>query len=164
MSVTAGSMVGESIHLTETGKGRFQVEAKGGTATFLIDEPVDFGGLGSGPNPFDLLSAALGSCTLMTIRMYARRKNWSLTTVRVQVTHSRADLTAKDVFTREIFLEGELDDAQRQGLAQVADKCPVHLTLQRGSEVVTAFTGAKVASTPVQADCQHVPGMEEACS
>ena len=66
--------------------------------------------LGSGPNPFDLLSAALGSCTSMTIRLYARQKNWPLKRVRVSVTHHRPDLHARDLFEKEITIEGTLDE------------------------------------------------------
>jgi putative redox protein len=63
-------VAGETIVVDETGKGDFQVEVKAGTSSFLMDEPVQAGGLGSGPNPYDLLSAAIGACALMTIRLY----------------------------------------------------------------------------------------------
>jgi putative redox protein len=74
-----------------------------------VDEPVQAGGLGSGPNPYDLLSAAIGSCTLMTIRLYARRKQWPLERVRLKVTHQRESLEEKDRFVREIELIGPLE-------------------------------------------------------
>jgi putative redox protein len=125
----------ETTIVAETGLGKYQVEARVGDAAFLIDEPVAFGGLGSGPNPYNLLSAALGACTTMTIRLYANRKGWPLTRVRVAVKHSRADLNARDVFQMDIALEGELDEAQRARLMEIAERCPVHLTLARGSEV-----------------------------
>ena len=82
-------VAGETIVVDETGKGDFQVEVKAGTSSFLMDEPVQAGGLGSGPNPYDLLSAAIGACALMTIRLYARRKQWPLERVRLKVTHHR---------------------------------------------------------------------------
>ena len=67
---------GESVTVDDTGVGKFQVEARMGSTALLIDEPKSVGGLGSGPNPYDLMSAALGACTLMTIRLYAARKAW----------------------------------------------------------------------------------------
>jgi putative redox protein len=125
----------ETTIVAETGLGKYQVEARVGDAAFLIDEPVAAGGLGSGPNPYNLLSAALGACTTMTLRLYANRKGWPLTKVRAAVRHSRAGLQAKDVFDIDIALEGDLDQAQRARLMEIAERCPVHLTLARGSEV-----------------------------
>src|SRR5665213_4383412 len=92
----------ETVTVSETGLGKFQVEARAGDAALLIDEPVAAGGLGAGPNPYNLLSAALGACTTMTIRLYANRKAWPLGKVRVAVKHSRADLNARDVFQMDI--------------------------------------------------------------
>lgn len=117
---------GETIVVDETGRGVFQVEVKAGTSTFLMDEPVAAGGLGSGPNPYDLLSSAIGACTLMTIRLYARRKAWPLEKVRVKVTHHRDNLQDKDRFVREIELIGSLDGTQRARLLDIAMRCPVH--------------------------------------
>jgi putative redox protein len=125
----------ETTIVAETGLGKYQVEARVGDAAFLIDEPVAAGGLGSGPNPYNLLSAALGSCTTMTIRLYANRKGWPLKRVRVAVRHSRTDLNARDLFETDIALEGDLDQAQRARLMEIAERCPVHLTLARGSQV-----------------------------
>ena len=125
----------ETTIVSETGLGKYQVEARVGDATFLIDEPVASGGLGTGPNPYNLLSAALGACTTMTIRLYANRKAWPLSKVRIGVRHSRASLQAQDTFNLDIALEGDLDDSQRARLMEIAERCPVHLTLARGSEV-----------------------------
>jgi organic hydroperoxide reductase OsmC/OhrA len=80
---------GEAAIIAETGLGRFQVEARVGSSAFLLDEPVAAGGRGSGPNPYDLLSSALGACTVMTIRLYANRKGWPLSQVRARVAHHR---------------------------------------------------------------------------
>src|ERR1700731_2723020 len=118
---------GETIGVDGTRKGSFQVEVKAGTSTFLMDEPVQAGGLASGPNPYDLLSAAIGACTLLTIRLYARRKRWPLERVRLKVTHHRDGLQAKDRFVREIELFGPLSEDQRAKLLDVAMRCPVHL-------------------------------------
>src|SRR4051812_43011837 len=148
--------------IRETHKGRYQVEARVGDAALLIDEPVAAGGLGSGPNPYNLLSAALGACTTMTIRLYADRKKWPLKHVEVAVRHSRPNLQGRDVFEIDVKLEGELDDAQRTRLMEIADKCPVHLTLARGSEVQARMVSPQAAMTPVDSPA-HVECMVEAC-
>jgi putative redox protein len=155
---------GESVTVDDTGVGKFQVEARMGSTALLIDEPKSVGGLGSGPNPYDLMSAALGACTLMTIRLYAARKAWPLTHVRVRVTHQRGALQARDVFNREIHMDGDLDAGQRQRLLEIAERCPVHLTLERGSDIATTLVDA---AEPLAAGsgtlCAHMTDMEEAC-
>ena len=151
----------EIIRVAETGRGKYQVEAKVGDATLVIDEPVAAGGLGAGPNPYNLLSAALGACTTMTIRLYAQRKGWPLKHVEIAVRRSRADLVSRDHFDLDIALEGDLDEAQRTRLMEIAEKCPVHLTLARGSEV-TAHPAA-ILPAP-QIGTGHVACMAEACA
>jgi putative redox protein len=155
----------ETVIVEETGLGRYQVEARVGSAAFLIDEPASVGGLGSGPNPYDLLSAALGACTTMTIRLYAARKAWPLTHVRTKVTHQRDALKARDIFTRDIYLDGALDEAQRAHLIEIAERCPVHLTLTRGSDVATTLAPAvpPMAGEPCTMG-DHMKHMDEACS
>lgn len=111
----------------------------------LADEPLAYGGTNKGMSPYGFLAAGLGTCTSMTIRMYARRKGWKLTNVRVDVTHDKvhaqdAEHAAPnkiDRFIREITLEGPLDVDQRTRLMEIADRCPVHQTLERASEVET---------------------------
>jgi putative redox protein len=152
----------ETVVVSETGAGKFQVEVKVGGATFFADEPVAVGGLGSGPNPYDLLSAALGACTTMTIRLYANRKNWPLKQARVSVTHTRSSLQARDVFHRDIHLEGPLDDAQRAGLIAIAERCPVHVTLQRGSDITTQLVPDAMADRSGETGAGHMTTMEEA--
>lgn len=153
----------EILVVTETGRGKYQVEARVGGSTFLIDEPVSAGGLGSGPNPYDLLSAALGSCTAMTIRLYANRKSWPLDRVRVAVRHSRPSLAASDLFEADVTLEGALDEAQRARLMEIGERCPVHLTLARGSEVRNVLLPP--ADMPKPADSPaHMKCMVEACT
>jgi putative redox protein len=155
---------GEATLVAETGLGRFQSEAKLGSSAFLIDEPVTAGGLGSGPNPYDLLSSALGACTIMTIRLYATRKGWPLSRVRARVAHHRDTLQARDIFTREVSLEGPLDTTQRARLMEMADRCPVHLTLHRGSDVTTTLLPVDgLPGDATDTKCEHMKGMEEAC-
>jgi len=111
----------------------------------LADEPSAYGGTDRGMSPYGFLAAGLGACTSMTIRMYARRKGWPLDHVSVDVCHdkvhaqdadSRSDAKA-DKFTRVVRLEGDLSDEQRDKLMAIADKCPVHRTLERSSIVET---------------------------
>lgn len=111
----------------------------------LADEPKAFGGTDRGMSPYGFLAAGLGACTSMTIRMYARRKGWPLAHVSVDVTHDKqhatdaeAEAPAKvDHFFRVIRLEGDLSAEQRQRLLDIADKCPVHRTLEQSSEIRT---------------------------
>ncbi len=115
----------------------------------LADEPLAYGGTNKGMSPYGFLAAGLGACTSMTIRMYARRKGWPLDHVSVDVSHDKVHAqdasTAKqdriDVFRRQIRLTGNLDDIQRQRLLEIADKCPVHRTLEHGARVETVLVG-----------------------
>lgn len=106
---------------------------------FSSDEPLDKGGTNLGPNPYDLLLASLGACTSMTLKMYAGRKQWPLEAVRVTLRHGRvhaedcSDCERKsgmiDVIDKELELEGDLDDEQRERLLEISARCPVHRTL-----------------------------------
>lgn len=139
------------VELSETGQGKFQNAVKIGPHRFLTDEPSSVGGLGTGPTPYELLSTALGACTNMTLRMYADRKNLPLERVSIRVRHDKKHIddcehctdedkegrTHIDLFERELILTGALDDAQRARLLEIADKCPVHQTLEKGVKVIT---------------------------
>ncbi|WP_298262136.1 bifunctional alpha/beta hydrolase/OsmC family protein [uncultured Litoreibacter sp.] len=109
------------------------------------DEPLAYGGTNRGMSPYGLLASGLGACTSMTIRMYARRKKWPLTRVWVDVTHNAMHAqdaggpSKIDRFNREIHLEGDLDQEQRNRLLEIADKCPVHKTLEAGAEIKTVL-------------------------
>lgn len=149
--------------VTETHTGKYQVRAQSGDASFLIDEPVSAGGLGAGPNPYNLLSAALGACTTMTLRLYADRKGWPLTDIRTAVRHSRASLQAGDVFELDIALEGALDDTQRARLMEIAERCPVHLTLARGSQVKAVLLPPPAPAIRPLDSAAHMDCMREAC-
>lgn len=153
---------GKAVLVAETRAGRFQMQVTSGPATFLVDEDTAAGGLGSGPDPYDLLSAALGSCTAMTIRLYAEHKAWPLDRVRVKVIHHRASLEEKDRFERVIDLEGALDDAQRQRLVEIAEHCPVHKTLDRGANIATRLGAAETADPPQPHPPEHAVAMDQA--
>ncbi|PZQ64420.1 MAG: osmotically inducible protein OsmC [Phenylobacterium zucineum] len=160
MTTDAASSDPDVVTVSETGEGRFQVRVAAPGATFLADEPVDAGGLGSGPNPYDLLASALGACTAMTIRLYAERKGWQLDQVEVRVLH--ANLGTRDRFAREVVLHGPLDEGQRARLLEIANRCPVHRTLERGSEVITVLSQPQVMDGPTASDA-HMAAMLEAC-
>ncbi|WP_299657251.1 bifunctional alpha/beta hydrolase/OsmC family protein [uncultured Tateyamaria sp.] len=123
----------------------------------LADEPRAYGGTNQGLSPYGLLSAGLAACTSMTIRMYARRKEWMLDHVHVDVSHNKVHAQDAgtqsgdkiDEWKRRITLTGHLDDDQRQRLLEIADKCPVHRTLERTSKVVTELAplGAVLETT-----------------
>ncbi len=134
------------MRVQEADADGFLQDVQSGPHHALADEPVKFGGTNKGFTPYGFVSAGLGACTSMTIRMYARRKGWPLTSVSVDITHAKehaadaADPGAKvDHFDRTIRLEGDLSDTQRAKLLEIADKCPVHRTLERSSTVTTHF-------------------------
>jgi putative redox protein len=121
-----------------------------GRHRLAADEPISAGGTDTGPNPYDLLLAALGTCTSMTLALYARRKQWPLQTVTVRLRHSRvhaADCASCDTkegrldqIDREIELTGPLSAEQRTRLLEIADKCPVHRTLTSEIHIQTRLT------------------------
>ena len=157
----SASQAGEVV-VEETGVGNFQVEVTAGGARFLADEPVEVGGLGSGPTPYDLLCAGLGACTAMTVRMYARRKNLPLRSVRVCVGHARTKgQEPPDGFLREVHLDGDLSDEQRARLIEIAERCPIHKSLQQGARISTREVGEILGLAGVEAAGQHAQDMTE---
>ena len=127
-----------------------QVEISDGTHLFVADEPKPVGD-DAGPSPYDLLLAALGACTVMTLHMYARRKGWPLQSVETRLSTRKVhaadfetcedDPNARiDLIERELVLRGELDDEQRARLIEIADKCPVHRSLTGEIVVETRVT------------------------
>lgn len=122
-------------HLTvsENGAGRYQQTVRAGQHELIADEPVEAGGNDAGLTPYDFLMAALGACTSMTLRMYAERKELPLTGIKVTLSHEKIEVDGKprDRIKREITLEGELSDTQRQRLLEIAGKCPVHRALSQ---------------------------------
>jgi uncharacterized OsmC-like protein len=124
--------------VVESGDGlRQEITVRG--KVVVADEPVELGGSDQGPNPYELLLGALGSCTAMTILLYARRKQWPVEHVRVELDHSRVhvkdceDCETKDVkldyFRKRTTVRGSLTEEQRARLEEISQRCPVHRTL-----------------------------------
>ena len=131
----------------ETGKGAFQLAMRSGRHHFLADEPESVGGMGSGLSPYELVAAGLAACTTMTMRMYAERKGYPLKRARTVVAHAkRPEEMRADLFTRRITLEGPLDDEQRRKIIAIADRCPVDLTLIRGSDIETSLVDGQASA------------------
>src|SRR5215471_13034368 len=121
-----------TVVVRETGQGRFQQAIAVGSHRFVADEPVDVGGLDSGPGPYDLVLAGLGACTAMTLRLYAERKALPLERVTVELRHGRIHAAdCEDCETKEGMIE------QRRRLLEIADKCPVHRTLTSEVDIRT---------------------------
>ncbi len=123
-----------------------QHEATSGDLSIVIDEPKDVGGKGAGMNPYELLLASLGGCIAMTLRLYARRKQWPLDDVRVTLTHDKVHAKdcedceheegMLDVIRRKVELKGDLTHEQTVRLQEIASRCPVHRTLTGSIEVL----------------------------
>ncbi len=155
-----------AVMVEDTGAGQFQVQVAVHGTRFFADEPVEVGGQGSGPSPYELLAAGLGACTCMTIRLYADRKGWPLERARTNVRHEKtAGQTPADTFTRLIELDGPLDAEQRAKLFEIADKCPVHRTLEGGAHIVTGeFAPAPPNPAAVEAaTVEHFRDMKAEC-
>jgi putative redox protein len=125
----------------------FAQEIHAGLHRLHADEPASAGGTDTGPSPYDLLLAALGACTSMTVSMYARRKAWPLEEVTVHLRHSKihaadcAECETRegmlDHIERDIHFAGPLTDEQRAKLLEIANKCPVHRTLTSEIDIVS---------------------------
>lgn len=142
-------MQNETEVVATTDASGVRTDVVAGMHSLVADEPLAAGGTDSGPSPYELLAAALASCTTMTLKMYAAFKKIELESVTVSVTHNRthaadcADCESTngriDEFRREITLVGNLDDRVRQRMLEIAEKCPVHKTLHGEIKVRSAL-------------------------
>ena len=144
----AGLAADGTVLVEETGAGPFQQRIAIGAHRLLADEPASVGGRDTGPGPYDLLLAGLGACTAMTMRIYAERKGLPLERASVRLRHTKihaadcADCETKgdariDEITKELMLEGPLEPEQKERLAEIASRCPVHRTLQSEIKIRT---------------------------
>jgi putative redox protein len=134
------------------GPAGLRQEIQAGEYHLVADEPTAVGGTGTGPTPYDLLLGALGACTSMTLRIYAERRKWPLQGVTVRLRHQRihkedcVNCAEKDAWIervdRTLELAGPLTDEQRARLLDVAERCPVHRTLQGQMQVKTSLVPA----------------------
>lgn len=141
-------MSGNTVIISETGNGPYAELVTAGHHVVEADEPQSSGGDDSGISPYEFLMAGLGTCTAMTLRMYATRNRWPVDKITIEVTHekvSAADGNRVDRFERAIRLTGELTEDQRARLMAIAEKCPVSQTLQRPSLVVSRLSSPNEA-------------------
>ncbi|MGD0400700.1 MAG: bifunctional alpha/beta hydrolase/OsmC family protein [Syntrophobacteraceae bacterium] len=137
--------------IARTGMTGFRTEIVAGGHSLVADEPISAGGANSGPTPYDLLVSALGACTGMTLRMYADRKKLPLDSIIVRLKHDKIhaedcqdceDPRSKiDFIEREIELNGDLDQPTRQKILEIANRCPVHKTLESRSRISSKLKG-----------------------
>ncbi|MFL5353526.1 bifunctional alpha/beta hydrolase/OsmC family protein [Archangium sp.] len=145
------------VEVHEAGEGPFAQDIRVGRHRLRADEPAQYGGGDTGPSPYGLLAAALGACTAMTLRLYANDKGWPLEHVSVRLRHSKVHAEdcshcetkegKVDRIDRTVMLEGPLSTEQRQRLVRMADRCPVHRTMESEIDVHT-FLEEDSASTP----------------
>jgi putative redox protein len=143
-SINAGTVI-----VASTGTGLFEQTLLDGRHALTADEPIAAGGGDAGPGPYELLLMALGSCTSMTLHLYATRKKWPLEQVIVRLRHDKvhaedcADCEDKpamvDRIERNIEFIGPLDETQQARLRDIADKCPIHRTLTSKIDIRSSF-------------------------
>jgi uncharacterized OsmC-like protein/alpha-beta hydrolase superfamily lysophospholipase len=136
--------------ITNTSRDGFYTEIQAGGHSMIADEPRSAGGTDHGPSPYEFISAALGSCTGMTLRMYADHKGWNLEEVNIRLRHAKIHAddcsncadghTMIDTITRDIELIGNLTEDQKTRLVEIANRCPVHRTLQQQVIVTTRLS------------------------
>ncbi|MFK7958350.1 MAG: OsmC family protein [Lysobacterales bacterium] len=129
----------QPVTVTEQAEQKYTNDITNGRHHMIADEPEDLGGADLGPTPFEYLCAALGSCTTITMRMYVDRKGWPVDQLSAEVSHSKKDVSGEmtDVFERHLTITGDISEEQRQRILAIANKCPVHRTLETSSHVVT---------------------------
>ena len=141
---------GKRTVATESGEGRYHLTINASGHHLEADEPVGAGGDDRGPNPYDLLCAALSACTIITLRMYAERKDYTITKLETEITHTKKQADPQpenaggrpvliDVFSRQIRIEGDITEEQRQRMLEIAVRCPVARTLENNAIIHSAL-------------------------
>lgn len=123
--------IGTTCTSVEIGKDLYRTEVKADKHLVIADEPIEVGGKNLGMNPNQFLLASLGTCTAMTLRMYADRKKWPVEKIKVDLTLDvvKSDLQQTSYIKRHISIEGDLTDEQKQRMLQIANQCPLHKIL-----------------------------------
>jgi len=134
-----------TVYISETGASPFAVRIDTGSHIIIGDEAIADGGDNLGASPYQMLAAALGECTAMTVRWYARQQQWALEHVAVRITHEKAELEGRphktDIFRKTVDIRGPaLTQEQVAKLVEIAAKCPVQRTLE-GQPLITTATG-----------------------
>ncbi|PHR91371.1 MAG: osmotically inducible protein OsmC [Robiginitomaculum sp.] len=129
--------MGNSVTVKERAGGLYTQDVLARHHHLYADEPESLGSADLGPTPFEFVCAGLGACTTITLRMYSERKKWPVTHIAVDVHFKKSGVGTdmKNVFVRDITIEGDLDEAQRTRLLQIANKCPVHKMLEAEAEI-----------------------------
>lgn len=124
--------------ITELDQSKYKTKVFSGGHLIYADEPAELGGTDEGMTPGALLLASLGSCTAITLRMYADRKKWNLTGIKIHLAIAEEEEMSKETkITRKIDFSGELNDEQRERLMLIADKCPIHKMLSNPIKILT---------------------------
>jgi len=129
---------GQITAITELDESHYRTKIYSGGHFIYADEPLSMGGTDEGMSPAALLLASLGSCTAITLRMYADRKKYNLTAIKIELAIAPEDsLNAGTVIKRVVKLQGDLTEEERARLIQIADKCPIHKMLSNPIQIVT---------------------------
>jgi len=134
-----GLDMGNTVTVKERAGGIYTQDVLARGHHLYADEPEELGGADLGPSPFEYVLAGLGSCTTITLRMYAERKKWPVTHIAVDVAYKKSGFgkDMKSVFVRKITIDGDLDEMQLKRMLAIADKCPVHRMLEADTEIHT---------------------------
>ena len=134
----------ELVATLNTLEDKFTTSINSADHGLIADEPLSFGGNNYGMAPYELVTAGLAACTVMTINLYAKRKKWALEEVTVFMSHDKEQRDGEriDVFKKELVFKGDLDEEQKQRLTEIASKCPVHKSLTNGSLIETVYQDA----------------------
>jgi len=141
------------------GTTNYAVSIEAGPHALAADEPVARGGHGTGPGPYDLVLAGLAACTIITLRMYAERKGWSLGAIEAVLTHEKVE--KRSHIGRTLSFEAALAPEQLARLAEIAEKTPVTLTLKEGADIVTTIVPHPQGETPAELDERLDEAIEE---
>ena len=159
-TVFATAAKGGTVLVSETEVERLQLVGRVGPSTFLMGGSRDADGMTSGPNPYDLMSASLAACTIMTIRIFAERRKIVLGRIQVSVAHQRGSAGGRDVFERVIILDGNVSEKHREAMVKVANLCPVGKTLGQGADIRTVVNPVE-GSVAASATSNYIEDVRE---